>query len=504
MEQTSEVWAKFLKAKKAKENNNFISELEEAYKFCCPRRYNKDEKISKDVYDSTAIHAVQSRAASNHDALFPAFREWIGEEVVTANNGNKVEIEKQLKARKDAAHKAIELSNFHVEIEDVLTDALFSDGALLVFSGTPENPLRFKAVDWCSFYSLNDLDGEPTNNFMMRKLTLKAIKFYWPKADMSLVKAKDDEEIDVMDCYTYDEISKEYTYSVFVDKDKIYSEPQKSSPWVVFNQRRRINSKNGWGQVLDTMPNIRTTNKVVEDLLKHAAINLAGIWQADDDGVLNTDNLVLTPGAIIPKAVGSNGLTPLHSKLDMNLTQFVLQEEKDNIKKNVQGSALPDFNSGIRTASEYQMRDAEMKKVEIPSMLQLAQGSKRLIRRIFDILESDKMKSSEMFCQKVTVKGTVVQTACTSPLIRAKSQLEMKTNLQLLATAAQIFGQAAYEVIDVDGFLRDFYLQNNFSPDKIKKEEYVEKDRERNRQNDIEMAQAGVKRTQPNPGNVSL
>ena len=31
---------------------------------------------------------------------------------------------------------------------------MFSDGAILVFAGEPENPLRFQAVDWFNFYTL--------------------------------------------------------------------------------------------------------------------------------------------------------------------------------------------------------------------------------------------------------------------------------------------------------------------------------------------------------------
>jgi hypothetical protein len=36
-----------------------------------------------------------------------------------------------------------------------------------------------------------------------------------------------------------------------------------------------------------------------------------GDLAADDDGVLNVDNIDLSPGVIIPKAVGSVGLKPL-------------------------------------------------------------------------------------------------------------------------------------------------------------------------------------------------
>lgn len=507
METQEQVWAKYQKAVKNKENNGFMDKLREAYKYCCPRRHDQDLNPETEIFDSTAIHAVQSRVASNHDALFPAFRDWIGEEpVLKIDKGQERHIKQQLEERALKAHTAIELSNFHVEIEDTLTDALFSDGALLVFSGTAECPFRFQAVDWNSFYTLDDLNGEPTNNFLKRTMSFKAAKYNWPKADFSEIGEYDENKIfEIIDGYTYDEFSEKYTYSVFFNGKRIFHKEEKSSPWVIFNPLRKITVKNGWGQVMDTMPSVKTANQVIEYLLKHAAINLAGIWQYDDDGVINPHNVSLKPGALIARAAGSKGLEPLHSKLDMNLTQFILSDQKEDIKKAIQGSALPDFNSGVRTASEYQLRDAEMKKTEIPIMLQLAQSSKRLIRRLFDILESNAMKASSMYCEKLTDKnGKIIATSFTSPLIRMRKQLQMSKSMQTMMQAAQIFGQAAYDVVNQDKFLRDYYLANDFSAEHVRNEEDVQSTREENRKNDIELAQAGVNTVRPTPGNVKL
>lgn len=507
MEKKENVLEKYKQAVVNKEECGFLSRLREAYDYCCPRRCSVSSDGGKpfDIFDSSAIYAVQSRASANHEALFPAFREWIEETPVNQlEESAGISIAKQLKSRKNKAHKAIELSNFHVEIEDVITDTLFSDGALLVFRGTPEQPLRFQAVDWENFYSLNDMDGEPTNNFLQRKLNLATIRYKWPEADLSSFSGADEKkEMDCMDCYTYDNHSRKYTYSLFIGEKCVLQKEEDTSPWVVFNQKRRGKYKTGWGQVLDAMPDIKTVNKVVHLQLANASVNQAGIWQADDDGVLNLDNISLVPGAVIPKAVGSNGLQPLKTNTDIGLDKFIISELRDNIKKSVQGSALPDFSQGVRSAAEYQMRDAEIKKTELPAMMQLAQGAKRLMRRIFEILESDAMKTSAMYCPKVKDRnGGIVVTAFTSPLIRLKDQLELNSNLQLMAAAAGIFGQAAYEIIDTDKFLRDFYLKNGFTD--IRDEDDVEKYREQNKQKDIELAQAGVKQAKPVPGNVRL
>lgn len=505
METLENVLYKFKIAKENREDNDFMSRLEEAYKYACPRRYNQKADPTSEIYDNTAIYAVQSRVASNHEALFPAFREWIAEEPVgTYDKADELSLKQQISKRCKNAHRAIELSNFHTEIEDTLTDALFSDGAILVFKGTPEMPLKFEVPAWDSFYTLDDMNGEPNNNFLARKLTVKEIKYKWPKANLSNLP-ETNEKKEVIDGYTYDESTQKYTYSVILNNERIFASEEKSSPWVIFNQRKRIRKTAGWGQVLDSMGDIRTTNLVKEYLLKNAAFAIGGIWQADDDGVLNPDNIKLEPGIIIPKAVGSQGLQNLYTNVNMDLTQFVLRDMTDGIKKNVQGSALPEFTQGIRTASEYQMRDAEMKKIELPLMLQLAQGAKRLMRRIFYILESNDMKTSALYCEKLTDSNNKrIATTFTSPLIRMQEEIQSRNGLQVIAAMANIFAKRAYDVIDVDGVIKDFYLASNFNPKRILNENEIERKRQNDNNEAIQLAQAGVRQQTPTPGNISL
>ena len=86
---------------------------------------------------------------------------------------------------------------------------------------------------------------------------------------------------------------------------------------------------------MKALPDIKTANKVVELVLKNANLAISGIWMADDDGVLNTENLVLKAGTIIPKAVGSQGLTPLQTGSDFNVSDLVLGDLRTSIRHNL-------------------------------------------------------------------------------------------------------------------------------------------------------------------------
>ena len=104
-----------------------------------------------------------------------------------------------------------------------------------------------------------------------------------------------------------------------------------TNPYIIFRWSVASGESYGRSPVLRALPDIKTANKVVELVLKNATIAVSGIWQADDDGVINLSNINLTPGAIIPKAVGSTGLTPLKSGADFDVSQIILSDLRSRI-----------------------------------------------------------------------------------------------------------------------------------------------------------------------------
>ena len=75
-----------------------------------------------------------------------------------------------------------------------------------------------------------------------------------------------------------------------------------SSPFISFRWLKGAGEVYGRSPVMTVLPDIKTVNKVVELVLKNASISVTGIWQADDDGVLNPANIQLVPGSIIPES----------------------------------------------------------------------------------------------------------------------------------------------------------------------------------------------------------
>jgi hypothetical protein len=136
-----------------------------------------------------------------------------------------------------------------------------------------------------------------------------------------------------------------------------------TNPYIIFRWSVASGELYGRSPVLRALPDIKTVNKVVELVLKNATIAVSGIWQADDDGVINLHNINLTPGAIIPKAVGSSGLTPLSCGADFDVSQIVLKDLRDRIRHTLLADRLGMLSEKEMTATEIVARNADMMRI---------------------------------------------------------------------------------------------------------------------------------------------
>ena len=136
-----------------------------------------------------------------------------------------------------------------------------------------------------------------------------------------------------------------------------------TNPYLIFRWAVSSGEQYGVGPILRALPDIKTANKVVELVLKNATIAVSGIWQADDDGVINLSNINLTPGAIIPKAVGSSGLTPLATGANFDVSQIILKDLRDRIRHTLLADRLGLLSDKEMTATEILARNADMLRI---------------------------------------------------------------------------------------------------------------------------------------------
>jgi hypothetical protein len=117
------------------------------------------------------------------------------------------------------------------------------------------------------------------------------------------------------------------------EKHDVFSTQYRFCPVVCYRSSIVAGEPWGYGPGLGCLPDVKVGNRIVQLELQSAAIAVSGVWQAEDDGVLNPRSVKLTPGAIIPIAQGSKGLQPLQFPGRIDISQAKLDEIQNNVKR---------------------------------------------------------------------------------------------------------------------------------------------------------------------------
>jgi hypothetical protein len=200
--------------------------------------------------------------------------------------------------------------------------------------------------------------------------------------------------------------------------------------------------------VMSALPDIKTANKVVELILKNASIAVTGIWLADDDGVLNPANIRLVPGSIIPKAVGSSGLTPLQAPGRFDVSNLVLEDLRARIRHTLLVDRLGPVGGPRMTATEVVERSVETARLlgAIYGRLQ-TELTNPLLSRAIAILS----RRGEI--PELALDGRNVDLMYKSPLARNQARHDVRETLMWLEATARM-GAEATAVVDVPAAAR--------------------------------------------------
>lgn len=483
METQSDTLKLFEKLKSSKK----VEDIKSAYYYACPRRYPNNQKVVENLTDSTAITSLNDSVKAMHNSIYPPFRKWISlvaETMIPPKHQERFEIWKADAEKKMAL--AVELSNFHTEIDEALTDAQIAEGALLLHEGSDSNPFVFEAVPWNRFFSKLSFDKRPETNFYLRPVTFGEIKYRWPSAELKeLGDINNDDTFNIVEATIYDDFKDLYTYEVWLleKKIRIYREEGlNSSPWNVYRMNRKMCSDVGYGPVREVLPNIKTLNTAQELTLKNGSFALVGAWQVDDDGITNPRTIKMVPGVMIPKAVGSKGVQPLETHRNFDISQIILSDQIDKIVSAIQGDRLPDASDGVRTAYEYSARKEQAAKIEIPTVLRLAQSNAQLGKRMFAILSSQNKLGSPFYIKpfEYTPEGeanpVLVKVKMANPLIDLQQEIDKQKETQALATACQLFGDLPMRMIDRLPYIRDYLVANGFPVNRLLEIEDVQQE----------------------------
>jgi hypothetical protein len=407
------------------------------------------------LYDATAADAAEQLAASLLAELTPPWSRWFGlapaRDLADTPEGQVAAY--ALEGAADILQAHLDRSNFAVEMHQAFLDLVITGtGVILVEEAPPgeTSALRFTAVPVRHAVLEEGPSGRLDSVFRESMMTLADMQRRFPFAELppAFLRAEDADSPHphrVVEAVWPDRFG--HRYAAVLDAATT-SEPVllaqggfADPPFIAFRWLKAPGEIYGRGPVVKALPDIRTANRVVELVLKNASIAVTGIWQAEDDGVLNPATVQLVPGAIISKAPGSAGLTPLAAPGNFDVSQLMLTDLRTRIRQALLADRLGT------------PRDARMTATEV---LERSAATSRLLGATYGRLQSELLTPLIARCLSILARrGEIppvlldqgrVALRYESPLARVQGRADAANTLLFLEAVSKMGDAAASQV----------------------------------------------------------
>ena len=466
--------------------------FEECFEYALPMRQSffhespgqrRDDKI----FDETAVVGTQEFASRLQSGLVPNFARWadfiagseIPKEETDAVNNSLDEVTEYV-------FEIIQNSNFGQEVHESFMDLAVGTGVLLVEEGDAINPVRFNAIPLPSVYLDTGADDKIDHVYRQRTLKYSDLPVAYPKAVFQERTAKaiinqPDSKVKLVEivCRNYEKVNEDKFdfYVINIQEEEMIAQEQftgvGSNPYVCFRWSKASGEIYGRGPLINALSAIKTTNLTIELVLENAQMAISGIYQMDDDGIINTDTINLVPGTIIPKAMGSQGLQPIRNAGNFDVAQIVLGDMRNNIKRALYNDMLGDPNKTPATATEVAERMADLSR-RIGSAFGRLQAEmvQPILQRVVYILK--KQGRIEL----PTINGREVKVRSVSPLAQAQANQDIGSISRYLQLVGGTFGPEILNLLvsseDVAVHLaKKFGVPDNLVRDKVDREQLI-------------------------------
>lgn len=449
---------RYEKAKAFREN--WVPLFEECYEYALPQRESfyyeeagqrRDEKI----FDETAVVGVQEFASRLQSGIVPNFARWAdllsGSEVPPEQRD---EIDNELEEVTEYVFEVLQNSNFSQEVHESFMDLAVGTGVLCIEEGDSVNPVIFKAIPLPHVVLDTGPDDKIDHVFRERKKVkvddlplLYNEKNFDPKVLNMMGKDQETTVLEVV-CRDHTRRNEEayYHYAICMKtKTVLHSKQMKgvgSNPFVCFRWATCAGEVYGRGPLVNALSSIKTTNLTIELILENAQMAISGIYQMEDDGVINPDTINLVPGTIIPKAMGSAGLQPINAAGRFDVAQLVLSDMRLNIKKALYNDMLgnPDKTPASATEVAERMADLSRRMGAAFGRLQ-AELVQPVLQRVIYILK----KQGRI--EVPTVNGREVKVRSVSPLAQAQANQDISSVARFLEMVGGVFGPEMLQLL---------------------------------------------------------
>lgn len=434
----------------------------DAYEFALPQRQlygywegnSVGNKKMARVFDSTAINSTQRFANRLQSGIFPPQRKWCrlepGQDIPTER---KTQAQAVLDVYNEKMFAVIKQSNFDIAIGEFLLDLSVGTACMLVLPGDDVAPINFIPVPMFLVAYEEGANGQVDKVYRRMRMKGESIAQQWKDAEFSeAVKQRIDDkptdDVDLLEATVFDAERGDWCYHVIdkISKEEIVYRRMKSSPWVISRYMKVAGEIYGRGPLITALPDIKTLNKTLELVLKNASLAVAGVYTAADDGVLNPATVKMVPGAIIP--VARNGgpqgesLRPLPRAGDFNVSQIVINDLRQNIKRVLLDESLPPDNMSARSATEVVERMKELAQNLGSAFGRLINETMvPLVGRILQVMDE-----RGLIDLPLRVNGLEVRVSPVAPLAMAQNMEEVNSVVQFMQLTSSLGNEGALAV----------------------------------------------------------
>ena len=490
MDQVAQKYLKLYETAKAK-RENFVPLFEECYEYALPQResfYHETAGQRRDdkIFDETAVVGVQEFASRLQSGLVPNFARWAdltaGSEIPKEERDS---VNNDLDEVTEYVFEVLQQSNFAQEVHESFMDLAVGTGVLACEEGDSVNPIRFSAIPLPHVI----LDTGPDDNidhvFRERKnIKFGQIKLLYPQATMSpdlenMVNNSPENTTTLLEivCRDYSKLNQEsyLHYAICMStKSLVFTRTMDgigSNPFICFRWAKCAGEVYGRGPLINALSAIKTTNLTIELILENAQMSISGVYQMEDDGVINPDTINLVPGSIIPKAMGSSGLQPIRAAGNFDVAQLILSDMRLNIKRALYNDMLGNPDKTPASATEVAERMADLSR-RIGSAFGRLQAElvQPVLQRVIYILK----KQGRI--EVPSVNGREVKVKSVSPLAQAQANQDIGSVSRFLQLTQEAFGPEMTQLL-INSEETAAYLAKKFGvPDGLIRDEQERKE----------------------------
>lgn len=439
---------------------NFVPLFEECYEYALPQRESfyasrAGERRDDKIFDETAVVGVQEFASRLQAGIVPNYSRWAnlmaGSEIPREQRDA---VDNDLDEVTEYVFEVLQNSNFAQEVHESFLDLAVGTGVLACEEGDSIDPLSFSAIPLPQVVLDTGPDDKIDHIFRERKgIRYDELDLLYPRATIPQ-KIKDlangDAKTTVLEvvCRDYTRKNEEayVSYAICMNtKTILYKynmEGLGSNPFICFRWSKCAGETYGRGPLLNALSAIKTTNLTIELILENAQMSISGIYQMEDDGVINVDTIQLVPGTIIPKAMGSAGLQPIQAAGRFDVAQLILNDMRLNIKRALYNDMLGDPNKTPATATEVAERMADLSRRMGSAFGRLqAELVQPVLQRVVYILKKQGRIEIPM------VNGREVKVRSVSPLAQAQANEDISSVARFLQLVGGTFGPELLNIL---------------------------------------------------------